>query len=224
MIKLTNVTKKFALKDNSIKYILDNVSYTFKDGENIGILGRNGIGKSTLLNLLCGSSYPTSGTITKTNTVSWPIGFSGFLVGTLSGKQNLKFISELYRSNYKKDLDFVLDFTELGKFINEPVKNYSSGMKAKFAFALSMSIGFDFYLIDEAFSVGDNSFKEKANKLFLEQTKNSTIIIVSHSTRTISKYCEKAVVLNNGKFFEHDTLSESFAHYNSIASTGVTNG
>lgn len=216
MIKLDNVTKRFRLSSGGFKYTLRDVTYTFMEGVNIGILGLNGAGKSTLLKLLSGSTYPSSGHIIRTSSISWPVGFSGFVIGALSGYQNLRFISRIYRSDYKKDKAFVEDFTELGDYLYEPVKTYSSGMKAKLNFALSMSIGFDFYLVDEAFSVGDARFKEKGLKLFKEKSKNSTLIIVSHNVGNISSFCSKAVILDKGKFLEFPTMKESIAQYKKL--------
>ena len=216
MIRLDNVSKRFRLNSGTFKYTLREVTYTFNEGVNTGILGLNGAGKSTLLKLLCGSSYPSSGRIIRTSSISWPVGLGGFVVGSLSGYQNLRFISRIYKSDYKKDKSFVEDFTELGDYLYEPVKTYSSGMRAKLNFALSMSIGFDFYLVDEAFSVGDARFKEKGQKIFREKAKNSTLIIVSHNVGNISKFCTKALILDQGKFLEFSTLSDSVAYYKTL--------
>lgn len=216
MIKLDRVTKRFRLSTGGYKYTMREVSYTFTEGINTGILGLNGAGKSTLLKLLSGSTFPTSGHIIRTSSISWPVGFAGFVVGSLSGYQNLRFISRIYRSDYKKDKAFVEDFTELGDYLYEPVKTYSSGMRAKLNFALSMSIGFDFYLVDEAFSVGDAKFKEKGLKIFKEKSRNATLIIVSHNVGNISAYCTKALILDKGKFWEFPTMKESIAQYKKL--------
>lgn len=216
MIILDSVTKRFKLNSGAFRYTLNDVSYTFNEGVNTGILGINGAGKSTLLKLLCGSSYPTSGRIVRSSSISWPVGFAGYIIGSLSGYQNLRFISRIYRSDYHKDKSFVEDFTELGDYLYEPVKTYSSGMRAKLVFALSMSIGFDFYLVDEAFSVGDSQFKEKGMKLFREKSKSATLLIVSHNVNNISKFCKKALVLNDGKLLEFNTLDESVNFYKNL--------
>ena len=220
MIQLNHLTKYFKLSNGSKKYTLNDVSYTFEEGVNTGILGLNGTGKTTLLKLLCGSTYPNSGNITRTSTISWPVGFAGFIVGSLTGYQNLRFISRIYKSNYKRDKAFVEEFTGLGDYLNEPVNKYSSWMKAKLNFALSMSIGFDFYLIDEAFSVGDATFRKKGEDLFKEKSKNSTVIVVSHSIGNITKLCEKAIVLDQAKFHTFSTLEDSINCYKSL---GVRN-
>lgn len=216
MICLEHLTKRFRLKNGKYRYVLDDVSYTFEEGVNTGILGLNGTGKSTLLKLLCGSINPSGGSVTRTSSISWPVGFSGFVVGNLTGYQNLRFISRIYRSDYNKDRKFVEEFTELGDYLNEPVKTYSSGMRSKLNFALSMSIGFDFYLIDEAFSVGDAKFKKKGMEIFQERMKDSTVIVVSHSVSNITKLCTKVVVLDEAKFKLYPTMEESIEVYKTL--------
>ncbi|MBQ8708381.1 MAG: ABC transporter ATP-binding protein [Succinivibrionaceae bacterium] len=216
MIRMENLTKKFRLKNGGYKYVLDDVSYTFEEGVNTGILGLNGTGKSTLLKLLCGSSLPSSGRVTRNSTISWPVGFTGFVVGNLTGYQNLRFISRIYKSDYRKDRRFVEEFTELGDYLNEPVKTYSSGMRSKLNFALSMAIGFDFYLIDEAFSVGDAAFRKKGEEIFQQRMKESTVIVVSHSISNITKLCSKAVVLDQAKFHTYETLDEAVEVYKTL--------
>lgn len=216
MIRLEHITKKFKLKNGTFKYVLDDISYTFEEGVNTGILGQNGTGKSTLLKLLCGSITPSSGRIVRTSSISWPVGFSGFVLGNLTGYQNLRFISRIYRSDYRKDRKFVEDFTELGAYLNEPVKTYSSGMRSKLNFALSMSIGFDFYLIDEAFSVGDANFRKKGEEIFRERLKTSTVIVVSHNIKNIKKLCQQAIVLDGAKFSLFPTMDEAIEKYNNL--------
>ena len=216
MIRLEHLTKKFKLKNGTFKYVLDDISYAFEEGVNTGILGQNGTGKSTLLKLLCGSITPSSGRIVRTSSISWPVGFSGFVLGNLTGYQNLRFISRIYRSDYRKDRKFVEDFTELGAYLNEPVKTYSSGMRSKLNFALSMSIGFDFYLIDEAFSVGDANFRKKGEEIFRERLKTSTVIVVSHNIKNIKKLCQQAIVLDGAKFSLFPTMDEAIDKYNNL--------
>lgn len=219
MIRLEHLTKKFKLKNGTFKYVLDDISYTFEEGVNTGILGQNGTGKSTLLKMLCGSITPSGGRIVRTSSISWPVGFSGFVVGNLTGYQNLRFISRIYRSDYRKDRKFVEDFTELGAYLNEPVKTYSSGMRSKLNFALSMSIGFDFYLIDEAFSVGDANFRKKGEEIFRERLKTSTVIVVSHNINNIKKLCQQAIVLDGAKFSLFPTMDEAIEKYKNLGQT-----
>lgn len=217
MIRIENLRKSFRLKNGSVHIVLDGVNYEFTEGENIGILGLNGSGKSTLLKILCGSLFPDEGKIIRSSSISWPVAFSGCIAGSLTGYQNLRFITRIYRSDYAKCKRFVEEFTELGDYLNEPVKSYSSGMKSKLAFSLSMAIGFDFYLIDEAFSVGDASFRAKSEALFAEKTKESTLIMVSHSAASVKKLCQKALVLDACKLVEHASIEESLAHYTALS-------
>ena len=162
MIELRNINKSYPLPRHGRREILHNASITFRPGVNIGILGLNGQGKSTLIRIISGAERPDSGTVTRKSRVSWPIGFTGGFNGSLTGRENLRFTSRIYGANIQEVTEFVEDFTELGPYMDMPVKTYSSGMRSKLAFGLSMSIGFDFYLIDEAWSVGDASFRAKA--------------------------------------------------------------
>lgn len=219
MIRLENVSKSFMMRNRRRHFVLRDVSYTFEEGQNTGILGLNGAGKSTLLKILCGSTFVDAGKIVRTSTISWPVGFAGFMPGSLSGYQNLRFISRIYRSDYRKNKAFIEEFTELGDFLYEPVKTYSSGMRAKLAFSLSMSIGFDFYLIDEAFSVGDASFRQKSIDLFKERSKNSTLILVSHNIGNIAAMCKKTLILADAKLRECATVAEAAAIYRSLSIT-----
>ena len=157
----------------------------------MGILGLNGQGKSTLIRIISGSERPDSGTVTRRSRVSWPIGFTGGFNGSLTGRENLRFTSRIYGANIQEVTEFVEDFTELGPYMDMPVKTYSSGMRSKLAFGLSMSIGFDFYLIDEAWSVGDASFRAKAEKLFEARKAHATLVVVSHNVATIRKNCDR---------------------------------
>lgn len=217
MIALKNITKTYKLHNNKKHVVLDDISYTFQEGVNTGILGLNGSGKSTLLRILCGASFPDKGTVIRKSSISWPVAFGGCIVGSMTGYQNLRFISRIYKSNFKKDKAFVEEFTELGDYLNEPVKSYSAGMKSKLAFAFSMAIGFDFYLVDEAFSVGDSSFRQKSVNLFKEKAKEATLIIVSHSISNIKELCSKALILENSKLIEHSSLDGSIKHYQNLS-------
>ncbi|MGN1357704.1 MAG: ABC transporter ATP-binding protein [Succinivibrionaceae bacterium] len=216
MITLQNVTKSYALNNHKRHMVLDDISYIFSEGVNTGILGLNGSGKSTLLRILCGASFPDKGRVIRNSTISWPVAFSGCIAGNLTGYQNLRFISRIYKSNYQRDKAFVEEFTELGDYLNEPVKTYSSGMKSKLAFSFSMAIGFDFYLVDEAFSVGDATFKQKSIEIFKKKAKEATLIVVSHSISSVKTLCRKALVLDKSKLIEHKTIEESILHYQSL--------
>ncbi len=215
MIGLRHVTKTYKVGHRS-RIILDNVSCTFRQGINVGILGRNGAGKSTLMGIIGGKIKPDSGRIVRTSMISWPLGFSGCFNGSLSGRENLRFVSRIYNKDWKDIAEFVEEFSELGAYINEPVMTYSSGMKAKLAFGLSMAIGFDYYLIDEVTAVGDASFQNKCKKIFQQRKNSSTLIIVSHNISTIKSHCDIAGVLNGGSIIFYDSISDAVKKYESI--------
>lgn len=212
MISLQNISKSYPLKKGR-KKVLDNISITFEPGVNMGILGLNGAGKSTLMRILCGSEKPDKGIVKRKGLISWPIGFSGGFHGSLTGRENMRFTSRIYGADLKQVTNFAEDFAELGPYMDMPVKTYSSGMKSRLAFGLSMAIGFDFYLIDEGYSVGDASFQKKAEDIFQERKAHSTVIVVSHSMSTIQKNCDLAVILVNGQMYSYDTLGASLSAY-----------
>ncbi len=215
MIGLRHITKTYRIGKKS-RLILDNVSCNFRQGINVGILGRNGAGKSTLMGIIGGKIKPDSGRIVRTSLISWPLGFSGCFNGSLTGKENLRFVSRIYNKDWKDIAEFVEDFSELGSYMNQPVMTYSSGMKAKLAFGLSMAIGFDYYLIDEVTAVGDASFKSKCQKIFQEKKSHSTLIIVSHSISTIRAQCDIAGVLDAGIITFYDTITDAIKEYDAI--------
>ncbi|MGF0537901.1 ABC transporter ATP-binding protein [Agrobacterium sp. ES01] len=204
MIRLENASKKMQIKGSS-KTILDGVSFVLKRGRSVGLLGRNGAGKSTLLKLIAGTLRLDSGRIIRQGRISWPLGFSGTFQGNLTGEQNVRFVARVYGVNTDELIDYVTEFAELGPFFRAPVKTYSSGMKARLAFGLSMGIQFDYYLVDEVTAVGDSNFKKKCHSAFKEKLSDSDVIMVSHSTETIREYCQTGVVIEKGKltFFEN---------------------
>lgn len=220
MIELQNINKSYPLSRFGRRQILHNASITFRPGVNMGILGLNGQGKSTLIRILSGAERPDSGTVTRKGRVSWPIGFTGGFNGSLTGRENLRFTSRIYGADIGEVTDFVEAFSELGPYMDMPVKTYSSGMRSKLAFGLSMAIGFDFYLIDEAWSVGDASFQAKAEKIFKERKAHATLIVVSHSVATIRKNCDSAAILHNGLLTVYDKLEDALRVYTGICHAG----
>ena len=187
MIRLVDVCKRYRVGQN-IRIILDHLNAEFIPGVNMGILGRNGTGKSTLVKIIGGSILPDTGHVERTSRISWPIGFSGCFNNKLSGRANLRFVSRIYGADIEEVTKFVEDFSELGQYMDMPIKNYSSGMSAKLAFGLSMAIGFDYYLIDEVSAVGDASFRKKCNTVFNQRKEKATLIVVSHNIATIKKF------------------------------------
>lgn len=219
MIELKNVTKKYATRFGA-KTVLDDVSLTIQKGEHIGILGRNGSGKSTLIRIIGDSEKPTSGYVKRSMKVSWPIGITGGLQGSLSGIDNLKFVCRIYNKDLPEARGFIEDFTELGKYLREPVSTYSSGMKTKLALALSLILDFDCYLIDEALSVNDKHFREKYNTQFEQFRKEKSLVLVTHNEKQIYDDCDRVYVLNSGKLFNFDDKSEAIQFYFDLKKSG----
>ena len=220
MIELNHVTKVYPLPRGQRKVVLDDISYTFHEGTSMGILGLNGAGKSTLMRLICGAEAPDKGRVKRTSRVSWPIGFSGGFHGSLTGRENMRFTCRIYGADIKKVTEFVEDFSELGPYMDMPIRTYSSGMKSKLAFGLSMAIGFDFYLIDEGYAVGDASFRSKSERVFQERKANATCLVVAHSTSVIRSNCDNAVILKDGKFLQFDTLDDALNTYEGMINAG----
>jgi capsular polysaccharide transport system ATP-binding protein len=215
MIELSNLCKRYRTR-RGVKTVLENVSAAFAPGCNMGILGRNGAGKSNLLRLIGGAERPTAGHIVRQGTVSWPIGFSGGFHGSLSGRENLRFICRIYAADIRKVAAFVEEFSELGDYMEMPVNTYSSGMRAKLAFGLSMAIEFDYYLIDEVTAVGDAGFKRKSKLEFDRRKDHATLIVVSHSAATIRQNCDAAAVLDQGHLIFHDEVTAAIDHYENL--------
>ncbi|MBM9613662.1 ABC transporter ATP-binding protein [Desulfobulbus rhabdoformis] len=218
MIKLVNLCKYYRV-GQGVKTVLNNVNAHIKPGRNLGILGQNGAGKSSLLRLIGGAELPTSGHICRHGRVSWPIGFSGGFHGSLSGRENLRFICRIYDACINEITEFVEDFSELGAYMDMPVNTYSSGMKAKLAFGLSMAINFDYYLIDEITAVGDANFKKKSKAEFERRKDHSTLLVVSHSISTIREHCDIAAVLHKGDLLFYDDMEEAITFYQALPAT-----
>jgi capsular polysaccharide transport system ATP-binding protein len=215
MIVVDNVVKRYPTT-HGVNTVLDGVSLEIKKGEKVGILGRNGSGKSTLIRLLGGVEKPNSGTIRSTMSVSWPLAFGGAFQGSLTGLDNLRFICRIYGTSIEDKIPLVEEFSELGKYLREPVKTYSSGMKARLGFALSMVIEFDCYLIDEVMAVGDSRFHEKCRYELHEKRKDRSLILVSHNPGEIRKHCSVFYVLLKGCLHRHDDADEAYRHYQSF--------
>ena len=215
MIELSHVYKSYGLPYGR-KVVLDNISHVFREGVNMGILGLNGAGKSTLMRIISGAELPDKGQVKRTSRVSWPIGFTGGFHSSLTGRENMRFTCRIYGANIKQVTDFVEDFSELGPYMDMPIRTYSSGMKAKLAFGLSMAIGFDFYLIDEGYAVGDASFRAKSERIFQERKETSTLIVVAHSTSVIRKNCDNAAILKDGQLNLFNSLNEALATYEEL--------
>lgn len=212
MIELNNICKTYHTRLGP-RTILDNVDFKLERGRNMGILGRNGAGKSTLIRLIAGAENPTSGKITRNMSVSWPLAFGGAFQTHLTGLDNLKFVCRVYGVDYKPLIGFVEDFTELGIYFREPVLHYSQGMLSRLAFALSIAIEFDCFLIDEAMVVGDARFHERCHVELFQKRKDRAFILVTHDANSIKLYCENACVLHDGKLLPFPSVDEAFDFY-----------
>lgn len=212
MIKLENITKVYSTK-SGFRTVLDKINLTIQPGEKIGILGRNGAGKSTLIRLMSGAEQPTSGHIERQMSISWPLAFSGAFQGSLTGIDNLKFACRIYGVDYRDKIEYVQEFSELGQYLREPVKKYSAGMRARLAFAISMAVEFDCFLIDEVVAVGDSRFHEKCQIELYEKRCDRAMILVSHDAGYIQHHCDRAAVLIDGKLHQFEQMEEAFEFY-----------
>jgi capsular polysaccharide transport system ATP-binding protein len=212
MIQFRDVTKSYPVKGGS-NLVLNSVNFTVGRGEKVGIIGRNGAGKSTTIRLLSGSELPTSGTIDRDMSVSWPLAFGGAFQSTLTGRDNLRLICRLYGKSIEDCVVFVQDFAELGRYFDEPVKTYSSGMRARLAFAISMVIEFDCFLIDEVVAVGDSRFHEKCHIELFEKRIDRSFVIVSHDIEYVKNHCETIYVLRAGTMQSFDGIDEAITFY-----------
>jgi capsular polysaccharide transport system ATP-binding protein len=215
MIKCTKLNKSYPM-GRGRKHVLKDLEFEIQKGQHIGFLGRNGAGKTTLIKLLGGVEMPTSGKVVRDMSVSWPLGFGGGFQGSLTGYDNARFISRIYGHDYREIKDFVEDFTELGRQLKMPVKTYSSGMRARLAFALSIAIEFDCYLIDEVILVGDQNFHRKCHYELFEKRADRALILASHSADIIREFCNSAMVLENGKGTMYDNVNEALDVYNAL--------
>ncbi|WP_313529001.1 ABC transporter ATP-binding protein [Shinella sp.] len=216
MIIFDKVCKAYPRPDGGKKIILDNFTATFPPGINIGILGRNGAGKSTLMNMISGGEMPDSGRILREGRISWPLGFNGGVHGKLTGAQNTRFIADIYGKPRNKVLDFVTEFSELGAYLDMPVKTYSAGMKARLAFGICMAIEFEYYLIDEVIAVGDSTFKKKCKDVFEQRRENSSLLLVSHSAGLLRSFCDVGGVMHNGQLTFFNDIEEAIQVHEEI--------
>ena len=210
MIRLENLTKSFRLRGER-KVVLNNLNLTLPTGKSVALLGRNGAGKSTLLEIIAGTQSPDSGRVVSDGTVSWPVGLKASFHRDLTGAENVRFIARIYGVDTDDLLAFVADFAELGKSYHMPMRSYSAGMRARLAFGASMGIGFDTYLVDEVTSVGDASFKRKSQALFADRMKHASAIMVSHSMSQVRRFCDTAMLLENGRIQYFEDLEEAIA-------------
>jgi capsular polysaccharide transport system ATP-binding protein len=212
MIEVQHVVKRYDTRRGAVT-VLDDVNLTVHPGDKLGILGRNGAGKSTMIRLISGAERPTSGSIVRRMSVSWPLAFGGAFQGALTGLDNLRFICRIHAQEAKDKIPFVQEFSELGKYLYEPVNSYSSGMRARLAFAISMVVEFDCFLIDELIAVGDSRFNERCHRELFSKRGDRAMIIVSHQPGYVKEHCSRAAVLSNGCLLPFDDVDEALHVY-----------
>ncbi|WP_339428729.1 ABC transporter ATP-binding protein [Pseudomonas taetrolens] len=195
-----------------------NLSLSIPPGKNIGLIGRNGAGKSTLMRLLGAADIPDSGSVVTDKSISWPVGLTGGFQGSMTGRENIKFVCRVYGAvgdDMREKIRYVQEFAEIGDWIDEPIKTYSSGMRSRVAFGLSMAFDFDYYLIDEVMSVGDAQFKRKCVDVFQEKLQQSKVVLVTHNMNEVKKICDIVLLVRNGEIQVYEDVAEGIKAYNS---------
>jgi len=210
-LRVEHLAKTYPTKGS--KPLFTDLNFTLSRTGRLAILGRNGQGKSTLIKILGGILPATSGRVDWSMSSSWPIGFGGGFQGSLSGLDNIRFLSRIYRKNFQNTLDRVDSFAELGSALRQPVKHYSSGMRARLAFGLSLAIEFDCYLIDELVAVGDARFQRKCQEELFERRANRAFMMASHDMHLIGALCERALIIESGKARVFDDVAEAIDVY-----------
>lgn len=215
MIRIENLTKSYRTPQGR-HYVFKDLNLELPSGKSVALIGRNGAGKSTLLRMIGGIDRPDSGRIITDKTISWPVGLSGGFQGSLTGRENVKFVARLYakKEELQEKIEFVEDFAELGKYFDMPIKTYSSGMKSRLGFGLSMAFKFDYYLVDEVTAVGDARFKNKCLELFIQKKYTSSFLMVSHSLNSLKEYCDIGLTMHrDGRIKMHDDVAEAIKDY-----------
>ncbi|ELY3773843.1 ABC transporter ATP-binding protein [Cronobacter dublinensis] len=215
MINIENLTKSYRTPAGR-HYVFKDLNLTLPAGQSVALIGRNGAGKSTLLRMIGGTDNPDSGRIVSRATISWPVGLAGGFQGSLTGRENVKFVARLYATKeaLRQKVAFVEDFAELGKYFDMPVKAYSSGMKARLGFGLSMAFTFDYYLVDEVTAVGDASFRKKCEMVFEERHRDACFLMVSHNLNSLKHYCDAAVFIGRENHVQYyDDINEAIDAY-----------
>lgn len=221
MIKLDNLTKFYPLSNGDKHFVFREFTFTFPDDCSIGLIGRNGAGKSTLMRLLSGADIPNAGKVITDKKISWPVGLAGGFQHALSARDNVKFIARVYGYRgeaLEEKVRYIEEFAEIGKYFDEPMNTYSSGMRSRIGFGLSMAFDFDYYLIDEAGAVGDAKFKQKSDAIYKEKLSNSKVIMVSHNMSEIEQWCDKVILVNCGMTTVYDDVKEGIEMYKRICS------
>ncbi len=215
MIELRGLSKWYRT-EHGRHYVFRDLNFSFPTGINVGLIGRNGAGKSTLLRMLGGLEPPNRGSVYSDVSISWPVGLSGGFQGSLSARENAQFVCRVYGATgpeMRRKIEFVRDFAEIGEYFDLPVKTYSSGMRGRVAFGLSLAFDFDYYLIDEAMAAGDPQFRSKGAKLLTERLKAANVILVSHNMAEIRKHCNVVVHVDRGNTVLYEDVEVGIAAY-----------
>jgi capsular polysaccharide transport system ATP-binding protein len=212
VIKLVNVNKRYRTAAG-VNTVLNNVTATFPVGKSVGILGLNGAGKSTLVRIIGDAEPPDSGHVERIGRVSWPLGYAGGFQGNLTARENARFVARIYGESTEYIEAFTQEFSELGDYFDVPLRNYSAGMRGRFAFSVSLACNFDYYLVDEALETGDARYKEKFRLAFEERRANASVILVSHNEQTIRRNCDMAAILHDGDLTLYDDLKDALQFY-----------
>lgn len=214
MIVVDDVYKRYRTLHGYGKWVLQGVSLNIPAKINVGLIGRNGAGKSTLLRLIGGVDAPSRGRVYRQGRISWPMGHGG-LQGSLTGRQNAKFISRIhgYEQDIAQRIAAIEDFAELGPAFDEPVKTYSSGMRARLQFGLSLAFDFEVYISDEMTAAGDALFREKSLAAFKNLAGRSGLIMVSHQEKLLKEFCSAGILLHEGKVEWFDEIDDALKAY-----------
>lgn len=220
MIRFDAVAKTYRLRKLE-KRVFADLSFTIPRGEALGICGANGAGKSTLMRLIAGVEHPTAGTITRTMSTSWPVGYGNCFQSSLTGADNARFIARIYDRAADALLDYVEDFAQLGPYLHQPVFTYSAGMAARLAFGISLAIEFDCYLIDEVTAAGDERFRRRSEEALLARRDRATLVMISHDPGTLKAYCRRGAVLHAGALVRYDTIEEATEVHHRLQARGL---
>ncbi len=215
MIRFENISKGFWIRGEYTPIIRD-LTLTLPSRRSLALLGRNGAGKSTLLSMVAGTMRPDSGEIRSDGSISFTVGYAGSFHADMTGAQNTRFVARIYGVDSDALCDFVADFAEIGQHFHMPVRTYSSGMKSRLAFGISMGIPFDTYLIDEATATGDARFRAKSRAVFEARMAQSSAIMVSHSMADIRAFCDAGLVLHQGQIEVFEDVEEAIARHQEI--------
>lgn len=218
MIRAENISKYYRVQGHK-KTVFENLTFELPPQKCLALIGPNGAGKSTLLRVLCGIESPNSGRVVRTSSLSWPVGLAKGVLPHMTAAENIKFVARLMgddRSQTKKRIAFVEEFADIGKYFAMPVSSYSSGMRGRVAFGMSMAFDFDYYVCDEVLGVGDPSFRKKCTQIFKDKAEAKGLVLVSHQMDTIKQMCDRGILLYNGKIHYDEDINALVQRYNEV--------